>query len=84
MARRDCTPAPCAAPSLPQVLDILPGAAIVVAIMLLTGCMSPEQARRAIRWVRAHCAPAHAPLPSAVCVRGCAGVTLLKGLAQRT
>lgn len=34
-----------------QVLDILPGAAIVVAIMLLTGCMSPEQARRAIRWV---------------------------------
>jgi len=34
-----------------QVLDILPGATIVVAIMLLTGCMSPEQARRAIRWV---------------------------------
>ncbi|KAL4432402.1 hypothetical protein ABPG77_001701 [Micractinium sp. CCAP 211/92] len=33
-----------------EVLDILPGAAIVVAIMLLTGCMSPEQARRAIRW----------------------------------
>lgn len=37
----------------PQVLDILPGAAIVVGIMLLTGCMSPEQARRAIRWVSA-------------------------------
>ena len=34
-----------------EVLDILPGAAIVVAIMLLTGCMSPDQARRAIRWV---------------------------------
>lgn len=33
-----------------EVLDILPGAAIVVAIMLLTGCMSPEQARKAIRW----------------------------------
>jgi di/tricarboxylate transporter len=33
-----------------EVLDILPAAAIVVAIMLLTGCMSPEQARRAIRW----------------------------------
>ena len=34
-----------------EVLDILPGAAIVVAIMLLTGCMSPDQARRSIRWV---------------------------------
>lgn len=36
-----------------EILDILPGAAIVVAIMLLTGCMSPDQARRAIRWVSA-------------------------------
>lgn len=35
-----------------EVLDILPAAAVVVAVMLLTGCMSPEQARRAIRWVR--------------------------------
>ncbi|KAI3433730.1 hypothetical protein D9Q98_003538 [Chlorella vulgaris] len=32
------------------IIDILPAAAIVVAVMLFTGCMSPDQARRAIRW----------------------------------
>lgn len=34
-----------------SIIDILPAATIVVAIMLLTGCMSPDQARRSIRWV---------------------------------
>lgn len=34
----------------PFALPSPAAAAIVVAIMLLTGCMSPEQARRAIRW----------------------------------
>ncbi|EFN59045.1 hypothetical protein CHLNCDRAFT_56692 [Chlorella variabilis] len=33
-----------------SIIDILPAATIVVAIMLLTGCMSPDQARRSIRW----------------------------------
>lgn len=33
-----------------EVLDILPGAVVVVTIMLLTGCMSPDQARKSIKW----------------------------------
>lgn len=33
-----------------EIFDILLGAAVVVAIMLLTGCMSPNQARKAIKW----------------------------------
>lgn len=39
-----------------EVLDIVVGAAISVAVMLVTGCLSAEQARRAIRWVSARCA----------------------------
>lgn len=33
-----------------EVLDILVGAGIAVVAMLLTGCLSPDQARNAIRW----------------------------------
>jgi di/tricarboxylate transporter len=33
-----------------EVLDILLGAAITVAVLLLTGTMTPDQARSAIRW----------------------------------
>jgi di/tricarboxylate transporter len=33
-----------------EVLDILVGAGIAVIAMLLTGCLSPDQARHAIRW----------------------------------
>jgi len=33
-----------------EVLDILVGAGIAVTAMLLTGCLSPNQARNAIRW----------------------------------
>ncbi len=36
-----------------QPRRVFPAATIVVAVMLLTGCLSPEQARRAIRWVSA-------------------------------
>ncbi|GAB4819177.1 hypothetical protein N2152v2_006223 [Parachlorella kessleri] len=33
-----------------EILDILPGAVVVVAVLLLSGCMSPDQARRSIKW----------------------------------
>jgi di/tricarboxylate transporter len=33
-----------------EVLDILVGAGLAVVAMLLTGCLSPDQARNAIRW----------------------------------
>jgi di/tricarboxylate transporter len=33
-----------------ETLDIVIGAALAAMVMLLTGCLSVEQARRAIRW----------------------------------
>ena len=33
-----------------SVLDIVVGAALAAAALLITGCVSPEQARRSIRW----------------------------------
>jgi di/tricarboxylate transporter len=59
-------PCPCIAAAFTlyatSIIDILPAATIVVAIMLFTGCMSPEQARRSIRWVSWRAWPAQARL----------------------